>query len=115
MKLICLDFYKISVTLICMNSPIKVINHTGFILNLKAAHKGQGQMKLRARNANRKQFYPEKNRVGYGGTLRKSKYQQDLPTKFATHFAFYGNYTVLMAVANIYKSFGVNVFVVPTK
>lgn len=96
-----------------MNSPIKVINHEGFIRDLKAAHKGQGRLKLRARNPNRKQFYPEKNRVSrYGdGTLMKSRFQQDLPVRFATHFAFYGNKTILTAIANVYKSAGINVFV----
>ena len=95
-----------------MNSPIKVINHPGFILDLRTAHKGQGTLKLRARNPNRKQFYPEKNRVSrYGdGTLMKSRFQQDLPVKFATHFAFYGNKTVLKAIASIYKKAGINVF-----
>lgn len=100
-----------------MNSPIKVINDPQFIAELKIAHKGLGKLKLRARNPNRKQFYPEKNRISrYGdGTLNKSKFQQDLPAKFATHFAFYGNKTVLTAVANVYKNLGINVFAVPTK
>lgn len=100
-----------------MNSPIKVINNPQFIYELKLAHKGLGKLKLRPRNPNRKQFYPEKNRISRrgDGTLMKSKFQQDLPTKFATHFAFYGNKTVLMAIANIYKDIGINVFAVPTK
>lgn len=96
------------------SSPIKVINHEGFITDLKTAHKGQGTLKLRPRNPNRKQFYPEKNRTRtYNGVTytSKSSYQQDLPVKFATHFAFYGNKTVLNAVAAIYKKAGINVFV----
>ena len=95
-----------------MNSPIKVINHVGFISDLKAAHKGFGRLKLRARNKNRKQFYSKgpSQRRGYDGTLWKHKFQQDLPTKFATHFAFYGNKTVLTAVANVYKAAGINIF-----
>lgn len=101
-----------------MSNPIKVINHEGFITDLRAAHKGQrGGMKLRARNPDRKQFYPEKNRISrFGdGTLTKSRFQQDLPVRFATYFAFYGNPIVLNAVANIYKAGGINVFYTPSK
>lgn len=97
-----------------MATPIKVINHEGFIRDLKAAHKGQGRLRLAPRNPNRKQFYPERNRkvVYRDGTTytRKSSYQQDLPTRFATHFAFYGNVTVLNAIANVYKKANINVF-----
>ena len=99
-----------------MNSPIKVINHEGFIADLKAAHKGFGPLKLRPRNPNRKQFYPETEkdrtyRAGAGVYRKcKSAYQQDLPKQFATHFAFYGNPTVLQSVANIYKKGNINVF-----
>ena len=96
-----------------MNSPIKVINHEGFISDLKAAHKGQGVLKLRPRNKNRKQFYKfgDTQRRGLDGTLWKHSFQQDLPTKFASHFAFYGNKTILNAIANVYKRAGINVFV----
>ena len=102
-----------------MNSTIKVINHEGFIRDLKAAHKGQGVLKLRGRNPNRKQFYPETNRITTyrDGTTwtRKSRYQQDLPVSLATYFAFYGNKTILTAIANVYKAAGINVFAIPTK
>ncbi len=102
-----------------MTTPTKIINHPGFIADLRAAHKGQGPMKLRGRNKNRKQYYPEKNRtITYkdGSTYtRPSRYQQDLPVQFATHFAFYGNESVLKSVANIYKANGINVFAVPGK
>lgn len=110
-----LDIYKISVTLIHMknNNPIKVINHVGFILDLKAAHRGMGTLRLAPRNKNRKQFYPEKNRTRttvLGRTMTyKSRFQQDLPAKYATHFAFYGNENTLQAVVNIYKKAGIDV------
>jgi len=95
------------------NNPIKVINHVGFILDLKAAHRGMGTLRLAPRNKNRKQFYPEKNRTRttvLGRTMTyKSRFQQDLPAKYATHFAFYGNENTLQAVVNIYKKAGIDV------
>lgn len=97
-----------------MATPIKLVNHSQFVVDLKAAHKGFGPFKLRGRNANRKRFYPETDDdLRYGVNKRylmKSRYQQDLPTKFVTDLAFYGNVTVLNAVANIYKKNGINVF-----
>lgn len=76
--------------------PIKVFNDVDFIAFLKTFYKSSGGkgLVLRGRNANRKQFYPEENRVVTcnGETwTQKSVYQQDLPARFATHFAVYGD------------------------
>lgn len=97
------------------SNPLKVLNHAGFIADLKATLKAGGyRLKLRPRNKNRKQFYPEKNRkvTWKDGTsfTRKSQYQQDLPLRFATHFAVYTNgMPTVKAVIALYKSKGVNV------
>ncbi len=74
---------------------IKVPNNiagNGFIADLRKILKGTGRVQLRGRNPNRKQFYPEANRVRvYNGKAhtRKSAFQQDLPLKFASHYAVY--------------------------
>ena len=94
-----------------MTPPLKVLNRLDFITDLKAAHKGQGPLRLRGRNPNRKQFYPETDRSrSWHKYLVKSCFQQDLPAKFSTHFAVYAtNMAVVRAVINIYKNKGINV------
>jgi hypothetical protein len=67
--------------------------HT-FVEQMRKVLRGSGfSVFLRARNSNRKQFYPEKNRVVHlrNGVkyTRRSDFQQDLPAKFASYFALY--------------------------
>ena len=72
-------------------NPLHIAN-TPDGLSLIEDLRGLGHhVKLRPRNKNRKQFYKfgGAQRRNYDGTLCKHSYQQDLPRKFASHFAIY--------------------------
>lgn len=90
--------------------PVKILNIPTFIADLKIAHrKGHSGLRLRPRNSNRKQFYSEDQKTSWDGTVLKHPYQQDLPKEYATHFAFYGDHSVLRSVVKKYKEKGINV------
>jgi hypothetical protein len=97
-------------------NPLHIANNPAG-LSLIADLRGLGHsVKLRGRNPNRKQFYPESNRIATwaGGSTwcRKSRFQQDLPLKLATHFAVYTDpkgLDVLEALINLTQKKGINV------